>query len=93
MSSRFHWTTRAIGVFVATVASLGVLTLAIQGAPLERIAQLIPAILAGMLLIEIHWVLAIPLAAIAVVYAVRDITLPFAHTRDDSASAEPDRPT
>lgn len=79
-----RWTTRAIGIFVTTIASLGMLVLAIQGAQWERTIPFIPPVLAGMLLVDIHWTLSLPLGGIVIIYAIAHLVRPFAQPRADN---------
>lgn len=67
------WITRAMGVFIAAVAALALLVESLEGKPAERIFRLVFPLLAGLLLIEKHWSLAVALGAMALGFVVKEI--------------------
>ncbi len=75
------WITRAIGVFIATVASLGLLLKSLGGESLDRLVSLTLPLLAGLLLNQAHWPIAIALGVIAVAVVVREIIALFVHPK------------
>ena len=65
------WITRAVGSFIATVAAVALLIAALVGARLPQHFAFVPALLAGLLLVEIHWALALSLGALPLVFLLR----------------------
>jgi hypothetical protein len=68
-----NWTRYVIGGLIAIVAAFGLFWRALNGEPLELQFGYVLALLAGLLLISVHWSLAIALAAIGVALIVRGI--------------------
>jgi cytochrome b561 len=68
-----EWTRDVIGTLIAAVATFGMFWRALNGEPLELQFGYVLALLAGLLLISIHWSLALALAAIGVALIVRGI--------------------
>jgi hypothetical protein len=66
------WTVRLVGALVAVVATFGLFWRAMNGASLELQFGFVLALLAGLLLLGIHWSLAIALGAIGVALIVRE---------------------
>jgi cytochrome b561 len=75
-----EWTREVLGTLIAAVAAFGLFWRALNGEPLELQFGYVLALLAGLLLISIHWSLAIALAAIGVALIVRGIILRSATT-------------
>jgi hypothetical protein len=69
------WTLRAVGALIAVVAAFGLFWRVINGESLERQFGFVMVLLAGLLLIDVHWSLAIVLGAIGVALIVRAIIL------------------
>jgi hypothetical protein len=67
------WTLRLVGAVVAIVATFGLFWRALNGAPLEMQFGFVLALLAGLLLLGIHWALAIALGAIGVALIAREV--------------------
>ncbi len=67
------WTMRAVGALIAIVATFGLFWRALNGASLEAQFGFVLAVLAGLLLIEVHWALAIALGLIGVALIAREI--------------------
>jgi hypothetical protein len=67
------WTVRLVGALVAVVATFGLFWRAMNGAPLELQFGFVLALLAGLLLLGIHWSLAIALGVIGVALIVREV--------------------
>jgi hypothetical protein len=67
------WTVRLVGGLVAVVATFGLFWRALNGAPLELQFGFVLALLAGLLLLDAHWSLAIALGAIGVALIVREV--------------------
>jgi hypothetical protein len=68
-----EWTRDVMGTLIAVVAAFGMFWRALNGEPLELQFGYVLALLAGLLLINAHWSLAIALAAIGVALIVRGI--------------------
>jgi uncharacterized membrane protein YccC len=62
-----------MGTLIAVVAAFGMFWRALNGEPLELQFGYVLALLAGLLLINAHWSLALALAAIGVALIVRGI--------------------
>jgi hypothetical protein len=86
-----EWTRDVIGTLIAAVAAFGMFWRALSGEPLEMQFGYVLALLAGLLLVSVHWSLALALAAIGVALIVRGIIVrsPSAPT---ATSASVDRP-
>src|SRR5436190_10176342 len=69
------WTMRAIGGLIAVVATFGLFWRALNGDPLELQFGFVLALLGGLLLVSVHWSLAIALALIGLALIVREIWL------------------
>ena len=59
------WVVHILGAFLAVTAGLSLLLLGVSGSGPERSIALLPALLGGLLLMEVHWSLALALGAIA----------------------------
>jgi hypothetical protein len=68
-----EWTRDVMGTLIAVVAAFGMFWRALNGEPLELQFGYVLALLAGLLLIDVHWSLALALAAIGVALIVRGI--------------------
>jgi hypothetical protein len=68
-----EWTREIMGTLIAVVAAFGMFWRALNGEPLELQFGYVLALLAGLLLISVHWSLALALAAIGVALIVRGI--------------------
>ena len=68
-----EWTREVMGTLIAVVAAFGMFWRALNGEPLELQFGYVLALLAGLLLINAHWSLALALAAIGVALIVRGI--------------------
>jgi hypothetical protein len=68
-----EWTREVLGTLIAVVAAFGMFWRALNGEPLELQFGYVLALLAGLLLINAHWSLALALAAIGVALIVRGI--------------------
>jgi hypothetical protein len=79
-----NWTRHVMGGLVAVAAAFGMFWRALNGEPLEMQFGYVLALLAGLLLLSVHWSLAIALAAIGVALIVRGIIV-----RSPSATAPP----
>jgi hypothetical protein len=89
------WTMRAFGAFIAVVAAFGLFWRALNGDPLDLQFSFVLALLAGLLLVDIHWSLAIVLGAIGVAMLIRGIwvrSYPAARASDPGYTAPVDRP-
>jgi hypothetical protein len=89
------WTMQAVGALIAIVATFGLFWRALNGASLEAQFGFVLAVLAGLLLIDIHWALAIALGLIGVALIAREIWsrhYPGARATDASYSAPENRP-
>ncbi|MEX0612385.1 MAG: hypothetical protein WD738_08075 [Pirellulales bacterium] len=84
------WTVRLVGALVAVVATFGLFWRALNGEPLEQQFGFVLALLAGLLLMGVHWSLAIALGLIGVALIAREIWsryYPAARAGDYSAPA------
>jgi hypothetical protein len=89
------WTVRLVGALVAVVATFGLFWRALNGASLDLQFGFVMALLAGLLLLGVHWSLAIALGAIGVALIVREVYSRFygGPRRTDADYAAPtDRP-
>jgi uncharacterized membrane protein AbrB (regulator of aidB expression) len=89
------WTMGAIGSLIAVLAGFGLFWRALQGDPLELQFGFVLALLGGLLLVNIHWSLAIALGLIGLALIVREIWLryaPAASTTSTAYSRPSDRP-
>lgn len=68
-----NWTMRLLGALVSIVATFGLFWRALNGEPLDRQFGFVLALLAGLLLIGVHWSLAIALGLIGVALIGREI--------------------
>ncbi|HJQ82102.1 MAG TPA: hypothetical protein VJ828_19210 [Lacipirellulaceae bacterium] len=68
-----EWTREVLGTLIAVVAAFGMFWRALNSEPLELQFGYVLALLAGLLLINAHWSLALALAAIGVALIVRGI--------------------
>jgi hypothetical protein len=85
--------TRSIlGVLIASVAAFGLLWRALNGESLDLQFGFVLALLAGLLLIQIHWSLAIVLGLIGISLIVRGIIVRF-YPVTASAGVAVDQPT
>ena len=79
----------AIGIFVAGAASFSLLLKSLGGATIEQLSLLIIPLMAGVLLIQVHWSVAMPLGLLVVGFVMRDITKVWVGSpRDTSVDAE-----
>jgi Na+/proline symporter len=69
------WTMRATGGLIAVVATFGLFWRALNGEPLEMQFGFVLALLAGLLLVSVHWSLAIALGIIGVALIAREVWL------------------
>jgi hypothetical protein len=69
------WTMQALGGLVAVVATFGLFWRALNGESLELQFGFVLALLAGLLLVNVHWSLAIALGLIGVALIVREVWL------------------
>jgi membrane protease YdiL (CAAX protease family) len=67
------WTMNAVGALLAVLATFGLFWRALQGDPLELQFGFVLALLAGLLLVNVHWSLAIALGVIGVSLIAREI--------------------
>jgi hypothetical protein len=67
------WTMRLVGALIAVVAVFGLFWRALNGEPLDLQFGFVLALLAGLLLIDIHWSLAIALGVIGAALIAREI--------------------
>jgi hypothetical protein len=67
------WTMRFLGALVAIVATFGLFWRALNGEPLDLQFGFVLALLAGLLLMGVHWSLAIALGIIGVALILREI--------------------
>jgi hypothetical protein len=68
-----EWTREVMGTLIAVVAAFGMFWRALNGEPLEMQFGYVLALLAGLLLVNTNWALALALAAIGVALIVRGI--------------------
>jgi hypothetical protein len=88
-------TMRAVGGLIAIVATFGLFWRALHGDALELQFGFVLALLAGLLLVNVHWALAIALGIIGVALIVREVWLryfPAASAAGTGYSAPADRP-
>jgi hypothetical protein len=88
------WTRQAVGGLIAVVATFGLFWRALHGDPLDSQFGFVLALLAGLLLVNVHWSLAIALGIIGVALIAREIWLrnvPSARTSDVGFAAQTDR--
>jgi hypothetical protein len=64
------WVVQVLGGFIALVAGLGLLLAGLSGGSLHRLLALLPALLAGLLLMQVHWAVALALGGIAITHLV-----------------------
>jgi hypothetical protein len=69
------WTMRFVGALLAIVATFGLFWRALHGDPLDLQFGFVLAILAGLLLVGVHWSLAIALGLIGVALIFREMWL------------------
>ena len=67
------WTMNAVGALLAVLATFGLFWRALHGDPLDLQFSFVLALLAGLLLVNIHWSLAIALGVIGVSLIAREI--------------------
>lgn len=80
------WTMQLVGALIAIIAASGLFWRALNGDPLELQFGFVLALLAGLLLVNVHWSLPIALAVIGVGLIVRQVMRP------DYAAPPADRP-
>jgi hypothetical protein len=73
----FSWVVRVGGAFIAGLAALLMLGRAINDAPLMKVFVLILPFFAGLLLIEVHWSVALSLGAISLAFIVKMVVQTF----------------
>ena len=83
------WTMNAVGALLAVLATFGLFWRALHGDPLDLQFGFVLALLAGLLLVNVHWSLAIALGIIGVSLIVREIWL---GRSGRGNSPPPDRP-
>ena len=81
------WTMRAMGGLIAVVATFGLFWRALNGEPLELQFGFVLALLAGLLLVNVHWSLAIALGLIGVALIVREVWLRYLPSEPTSSTA------
>jgi hypothetical protein len=90
------WTMRLVGALIAVVAVFGLFWRALNGESLDLQFGFVLALLAGLLLIDVHWSLAIALGVIGVALIVRELwTGSYSRNRAGNVgytTAPPDRP-
>jgi hypothetical protein len=69
----WSWTMRAIGGLIAVVAAFGLFWRALNSDALELQFSFVLALLAGLLLVNVHWSLSIALGIIGVALIIREI--------------------
>ena len=67
------WTMRLVGALIAVVSMFGLFWRALNGEPLELRFGFVLALLAGLLLIGVHWSLAVALGVIGVALIAREL--------------------
>jgi hypothetical protein len=72
-SIAISWTMHVVGAVIALLAAFGLFWRALNGEPLELQFGFVLALLAGLLLIDVHWSLAIALAVIGVALIAREL--------------------
>jgi hypothetical protein len=87
------WTMRLIGALIAVLATFGMFWRALNGERLDLQFGFVLALLAGLLLIAVHWSLAIALGLIGVALIAREIWLGyFGGPRATDGSRPAERP-
>src|SRR3954471_6552521 len=69
----WSWTMRAIGGLIAVVAAFGLFWRGLNSDALELQFSFVLALLAGLLLVNVHWSLSIALGIIGVALIIREI--------------------
>jgi hypothetical protein len=93
ISDRFEWTLAlgwaisAAGGGVAAISAFLLLQRAMNGATLPQVLPLLIALLAGLLMYQSHWAIAIALAAIVVAWSVMEFLRPPKGTKLDGPDA------
>ena len=93
ISERFEWTLAlgwaisAAGGGVAAISAFLLLQRAMNGATLQQVLPLLIALLAGLLLYQSHWAIAVALAAIVVAWSVTEFLRPSRGTKQDGQDA------
>jgi hypothetical protein len=72
-SAAVQWTMAFVGALVSVVATFGLFWRALNGEPLEMQFGFVLALLAGLLLVGVHWSLAIALGIIGVALIAREV--------------------
>jgi hypothetical protein len=67
------WTMRAMGGLIAVIATFGLFWRALNGETLDLQFGFVLALLAGLLLVNVHWALAISLGLIGVALIIREM--------------------
>jgi len=83
-----RWIPQAVGVFIASIAALGLLLKCLSGANLEQLSPFVLPLLAGLLLMSVHWALAISVGLIAFAIVVKHIVANFSRPGSDGKRAE-----
>jgi len=94
-NAALSWTMQAFGGLIAIVAAFGLFWRALNGDALELQFGFVLALLAGLLLVDMHWSLAITLGAIGVTLIIKGIIVrayPATGTADAGYSPPVDRP-
>src|SRR5690242_10241266 len=72
-SAAVQWTMAFVGAVVSIIATFGLFWRALNGAPLDMQFGFVLALLAGLLLVGVHWSLAIAMGIIGVALIVREL--------------------
>ena len=83
-----RWIPQAVGVFIASIAALGLLLKCLSGANLEQLSPFVLPLLAGLLLMSVHWTLAISVGLIAFAIVVKHIVANFSRPGSDGKRTE-----
>ena len=86
------WTMNLVGALIAVIAAFGLFWRALNGEPLEMQFGFVLALLAGLLLVNIHWSLAIALAVIGVALIVRQLCIGRVPASTGDYTSPADRP-
>jgi hypothetical protein len=87
------WTMRIVGALIATVAAFGLFWRCLHGDPLDLQFGFVLALLAGLLLVQVHWSLAMALGAIGVTMVVKELVLRYRYPTALGTDADPRTPT
>ena len=93
ISERFEWTLAlgwaisAAGGGIAAISAFLLLQRATSGTSLPHVLPLLITLLAGLLMYQSHWAIAIALAAIAVAWSVTEFLRPSGKSKPDDSDA------